>query len=194
MGHKVYTRGGDRGTTGVYGKGRVKKNSVRIECLGSIDEANSTIGYLRAKLGVDHGWQANLHRVQKDMMDMMSHLAMPTGTEIENKNPKPVDGSTFCEEWIEAIHATITTESDYFLLPGGTEISALCHMIRTQLRRAERNLVSLMDEDPECVEDYTLKYINRLSDLFFVLAREEMDKANMEEEKWNLFKYKKIKK
>lgn len=191
MAHKVYTRGGDRGKTGVYGKGRVSKNSTRIECLGTVDEANSTIGLLRAKLSIDHQWQQNLHKIQKDLMDMMSHLAMPSGTEINNTNPKPVEGSQFCENWIEEINKTLSSESDYFLLPGGNEISALCHVIRTQMRRAERRTVALMEEDPDCVEDYVIKYINRLSDLFFVLAREEMDKSKIEEERWNLFLYKK---
>ncbi|MCG8310581.1 MAG: cob(I)yrinic acid a,c-diamide adenosyltransferase [Cytophagales bacterium] len=194
MGRKVYTRGGDKGTTGIFGKGRVSKNSVRIECIGTIDEANSIIGYLRAKLGTEHSWQPNLHKIQKDIMDMMSHLARPSDCDKENTNPKPEGGAQFCEEWIEKINESLTTESDYFLLPGGNEISALCHMVRTQLRRAERRIVALMEEDPDCVEDYLLKYVNRLSDLFFVLSREEMDKEGVAEEQWNLFRYKKIKK
>jgi ATP:cob(I)alamin adenosyltransferase len=85
----------------------------------------------------------------------------------------------------------MTSKSDYFLLPGGNEVSALCHVVRTQMRRGERLLVSLMKTDT--VEDYIPAYINRLSDLFFILARAEMDKAGVAEEKWQLFLYKRKK-
>jgi len=191
---KVYTRGGDRKETGVFGGSRVKKNNVRIKCIGTIDETNSFIGLLRAKLGAEHDWQPNLHRIQKDIMDMMSHLARPSTCEKENMNAKPTDGSEFCETWIEQINEKLTSESDYFLLPGGNEISALCHVIRTQVRKCERNIISLNDEDPESIEEYVFKYFNRMSDLFFILAREEMERSNTEEEKWHMFRYKRKKK
>ncbi len=191
---KIYTRTGDRGTTGLYGGKREPKNGVRIECIGTLDEVNSTIGLLRAKLGPDHEWQGNLHKIQKDLMDMMSHLARPSDSKKENQNPRPVDGADFCEQWIDELEQAMSSPSDYFLLPGGNEISALCHVCRTQIRRGERTLFSLVDEDPDCVEDYVTTYINRLSDLFFTLARAEMDKHGVAEEKWNLFLYKRIKK
>lgn len=191
---KIYTRKGDQGKTGVFGGKREYKDSPRIECNGAIDEANSSIGYLRAKLGADHPWQTNLHRIQKDLMDMMSHLARPSDSKKENKNPKPHDGATFCETWMDQLEAEITEPSDYFLLPGGTEISAMCHVVRTQIRRAERRLVSLAKEDPTCVEEYIAAYINRLSDLFFILARHEMYQTGTQEERWQLFLYKRIKK
>src|ERR1700748_2585797 len=157
---KIYTKKGDKGTTGL----------------------------LRAKRGPDHEWQPNLHRIQKDMMDMMSHLARPSDCKKENVNPRPVDGAEFCEEWIDQLESAMTTASDYFLLPGGNEISALCHVVRTQMRRGERLLVTLMKADT--VEDWIGAYINRLSDLFFILARAEMDRAGLAEEKWQLFLYK----
>jgi cob(I)alamin adenosyltransferase len=90
--------------------------------------------------------------------------------------------------------ATSSSPSDFFLLPGGNEISALCHVCRTQIRRGKRRFVTLMKEDPACVEDYIIAYVNRLSDLFFTLARAEMDKAGVSEEKWQLFLYKRKKK
>lgn len=188
---KIYTRGGDRKETGVFGGRRVAKNNVRIECIGSIDEANSFIGLLRSKLQPEHQWQVNLHRIQKDIMDMMSHLSRPSDCEKENMNPKPTEGSEFCEQWIEQINQGLTSESDYFLLPGGNEVSALCHVIRTQIRKCERNIISLSDEDPDSVEEYVLTYFNRMSDLFFVLARDEMERLGIEEEKWQMFRYKK---
>lgn len=190
---KIYTRKGDTGTTGVFGGKREDKDSPRVECNGVLDEANSTIGLLRVKLGADHEWQPNLHRIQKDLMDMMSHLARPSESTKENINPKPVDGATFCEEWLDALEDGISSPSDYFLLPGGNEVSALCHVCRTQIRRGERALVTLMKVDPACVEEYIIAYINRLSDLFFTLARAEMDKAGVAEEKWQMFLYKRKK-
>ena len=191
---KIYTRKGDKGTTGVFGGKREFKNSPRIECIGTLDEVNSTIGLMRSKLGNDHEWQPNLHRIQKDMMNMMSHLARPSDSKKENPNPKPEDGAEFCEVWMDQLEDSISSPSDYFLLPGGNEISALCHVCRTQTRRGERQLVTLMQEDPECVHDYIMCYINRLSDLFFTMARAEMDKHGVAEEKWNLFLYKRKKK
>jgi len=191
---KIYTRKGDRGQTGVFGGKREYKDSPRIECNGALDEANSTIGLLRAKLGAGHAWQPNLHRIQKDLMDMMSHLARPSDSTKENTNARPVDGATFCEEWIDALEGAMTEPSDYFLLPGGNEISALCHVVRTQIRRGERKLVTLFKEDPACVEEYIASYVNRLSDLFFTLARAEMATQGVAEERWQLFLYKRKKK
>jgi ATP:cob(I)alamin adenosyltransferase len=188
---KIYTKKGDKGTTGLFGGSRVSKDDVRIECIGTLDEANSTIGLLRVKLGAGHEWQPNLHKIQKDLMDMMSHLARPSDAKKENKNPMPVDGAAFCEEWIDALEAAMTSPSDYFLLPGGNEVSALCHIARTQMRRGERRLVSLTKTDE--VHEAIPGYINRLSDLFFTLARAEMDKAGVAEEKWQLFLYKRFK-
>jgi len=91
----IYTRKGDKGQTGVFGGKRESKDSPRIECLGALDEVNSTIGYLRTKLGQTHEWQPNLHRIQKDMMNMMSHLARPSIAKKINENPKPEDGAEF---------------------------------------------------------------------------------------------------
>ena len=191
---KIYTKTGDRGKTGVVGGKRVMKNHPRIVCNGTLDEANSTIGLLRAKLGLKHPWQKNLHRIQKDLMDMMSHLATPSESKKTNANPMPTDGAAFCEGWIDALESNISSPSDYFLLPGGNEISALCHICRTQIRRGERELITLMGIDPESVADYIVAYVNRLSDLFFTLARTEMDNEGIEEERWQLFLYKRKKK
>jgi cob(I)alamin adenosyltransferase len=188
---KIYTKKGDKGTTGLFGGKRVDKDDARVECVGTLDEVNSTIGLLRAKLSTTHPWQPNLHRIQKDLMDMMSHLARPSDIKKENTNPKPTEGAAFCEQWIDELEAAMTSPSNYFLLPGGNEISALCHVVRTQMRRGERRLVTLMKEDT--IEDYIPAYINRLSDLFFTLSRSEMDQAGVEEEQWQLFLYKKIK-
>src|SRR5215469_13013947 len=130
---KIYTKKGDKGMTGLFGGSRVYKDDARVDCYGTLDEVNSTIGLLRAKLGTEHPWQPRLHRIQKDMMDMMSHLARPSDCKKENTNPHPLDGAEFCEKWIDELEAGLTTASEYFLLPGGNEISALCHVVRTQM-------------------------------------------------------------
>jgi cob(I)alamin adenosyltransferase len=188
---KIYTKKGDTGTTGLFGGSRVPKDDVRVECVGTFDEVNSTLGLLRVKLGNDHAWQPKLHKIQKDLMDMMSHLARPSDAKKVNTNPMPTDGAQFCEEWIDELEGQMTTASDYFLLPGGNEVSALCHVVRTQMRRGERRLVSLLATDT--VDATIPAYINRLSDLFFTLARAEMDQAGVAEEKWQLFLYKRFK-
>jgi cob(I)alamin adenosyltransferase len=189
---KIYTKKGDAGTTGLFGGSRVPKDDVRVECIGTFDEVNSTLGLLRVKLGNEHAWQPRLHKIQKDLMDMMSHLARPSDAKKLNTNPMPTDGAQFCEEWIDELEGQMTSPSDYFLLPGGNEISALCHVVRTQMRRGERRLVSLLATDT--VDAAIPAYINRLSDLFFTLARAEMDQAGVAEEKWQLFLYKRFKK
>lgn len=188
---KIYTKKGDEGKTGLFGGKRVFKDDVRVECYGTLDEVNSTIGLLRTKLGEEHEWQTGLYKIQKDMMDMMSHLARPSDAKKINTNAMPEDGAAFCEEWIDELEGKMSSPSDYFLLPGGNEISALCHMVRSQIRRGERRLVSLMKLDE--VHDAIPAYINRLSDLFFTLARAEMDKHGIAEEKWKLFLYKRFK-
>jgi len=189
---KIYTKKGDAGTTGLFGGSRVPKDDVRVECMGDLDEANSTLGLLRVKLGAEHAWQPRLHTIQKDLMDMMSHLARPSDAKKINTNPMPAAGAQLCEEWIDELEGQMTSPSDYFLLPGGNEVSALCHVVRTQMRRGERRLVSLMAID--AVNLVIPAYINRLSDLFFTLARAEMDQAGVAEEKWQLFLYKRFKK
>lgn len=188
---KIYTKKGDAGTTGLFGGIRVPKDDIRVECVGTFDEVNSTIGLLRVKLSPDHDWQPRLHKIQKDLMDAMSHLARPSDTKKVNSNPIPEDGAVFCENWIDELEAAMTSPSDYFLLPGGNEISALCHVVRAQMRRGERRLVTLMKTD--IVHPSILAYVNRLSDLFFTLSRAEMDKAGVAEEKWQLFLYKRFK-
>jgi cob(I)alamin adenosyltransferase len=188
---KIYTKKGDTGTTGLFGGSRVPKDDVRVECLGALDEANSTLGLLRVKLGNDHAWQPRLHKIQKDLMDMMSHLARPSDAKKINTNPMPTNGAAECEDWIDELEGQMTSPSDYFLLPGGNEVSALCHVVRTQMRRGERRLVSLLATD--AVDVGRNGGINRLSDLFFTLARAEMDQAGVAEEKWQLFLYKRFK-
>ncbi len=184
---KIYTRTGDEGTTGLFGGTRVDKDDIRVECYGTFDEVNASIGLLRSKLLVKHPWQDRLKRMQVAFMNLMSHLATPSGELKPNNAELPLEEADWCERWIDELEEQ-AGPSDCFLLPGGTEIAALCHVIRTQIRRGERLLVRLMKEDG--VHPSIPAYINRLSDLFFALARAEMAEAGVEEERWHSFVYK----
>lgn len=185
---KISTGKGDKGQTGLFGGDRVDKDDARIECLGDIDEFNSTIGLLRSKLNPDHEWQDKLQRVQTEMMEMMSHIATPGAMREKNTGNRPTEGPRFCEMWSFELERGMDEASNWFLLPGGNEISSLCHTVRTQIRRAERRLTTLRKKDPVCVEEYMQRYLNRLSDTFFLLARLEIQNAGIAEEKWRKFK------
>ena len=183
---RIYTRKGDKGTTQMYGGLSCKKDDIRIECNGMLDEANSCIGLLRSKLSDTHVWHEGLYKIQTDIMDIMSLIATLSSQRSSNKVPRPLSGYEFCEKWIDALLAEIPSSQDFFILPGGTEVSALCHVVRVKIRTAERRLYALHAVDP--VEDFIFKYINRMSDLFFVLAKHELYTANIPEEKVRLFK------
>lgn len=182
----IYTRGGDKGRTSLVGGVRVPKNHCRIEANGAIDEANSFIGLLRTKLGDAHPWQMRLYDVQMGLMNTMSHIASVPESPRASKAPKVEEGAAFCEAWIEEMTAEMG-ESVEFILPGQTEISALCHVVRATVRRAERHLCSVMSEGE--LEPWIAAYINRLSDLFFTLARYDGFKANLPEEKVRPFRF-----
>ncbi|MEA3317239.1 MAG: cob(I)yrinic acid a,c-diamide adenosyltransferase [Bacteroidota bacterium] len=183
---KIYTRTGDKGITKIFGNMSCKKDDIRIECNGKLDEANSFIGLLRSNLGKNHEWQNGLFKIQTDIMDIMSHIATHSSKRKLNKVAQPKDGEKFCEHWIDEMLNEMPEPHDWFILPGGNEVSALCHVVRTTLRTAERRLFTLNNEDP--VEVFILKYINRLSDLFFVLSRYELFKAQLSEEKLRSFR------
>lgn len=185
---KIYTRTGDEGTTGLIGGSRVDKDDVRVECYGTFDEVNSSVGLLRSRLPVNHAWQERLKEIQVVFMNMMSHLATPSDDQQPDKTSLPLDGAEWCERWIDELEKA-SGPADCFLLPGGTEISALCHVVRAQVRRGERTLVRLMKK--AAVHPSITSYINRLSDLFFALARAEMAGAGIEEERWSSFVYRK---
>jgi ATP:cob(I)alamin adenosyltransferase len=185
---KISTGTGDQGQTGTFGGGRVDKDDVRMECIGTIDECNSSLGLLRASLHPDHPWQKKLRQVQNDMMAMMSHIATP-GVKAElNRRPHPTKGPDQLNRWNLELEESLREGTDWFLLPGGNQVSAQCHVIRTQVRRAERRLVSLRKSDPPCVRPYMLVYLNRLSDTLFLMARKEMQESGVPEERWKRFK------
>lgn len=185
---KIYTKGGDKGKTGIHGGQRVDKDDIRIEANGCLDELNSMIGVVRAFLDENHRWQQLLFKIQTEMMSIMSQVATPN--ELRHKNPNQLEEQIVCylETEIDHMSNAIGDNNSFFVLPGGTLVSSHLHMARTIARRAERRLWTLnkTDEVPEII----LKYINRLSDLFFTMARIEMSEQGKIDEKWKTFLYK----
>lgn len=188
---RIYTRGGDKGKTGIHGGERVDKDDIRIEANGTLDELNAEIGIVRTLLSPGHEWQAVLGKIQMEMMAVMSHVATPSAIRYKNPNPLPDDLAAFCESHIDDLSARME-DNGYFILPGGTPVSAHLQLARTITRRAERRLWSLNRKDP--VPDGILSFINRLSDLLFTMARYDMFRQGNAEERWQSFLYKRKKK
>lgn len=164
MGHrlsKIYTRTGDAGTTGLGNGNRVSKNSLRIHTLGEVDEANAAIGVLLCE-ELPEDVRALLTNVQHDLFDLGGEVCIPGMEMITAKQVQHL------EEELDRFNDDLEPLKD-FILPGGTRAAALCHQARTICRRAERMIVALGQE--EAVNDAPRQYLNRLSDLLFVLGR-----------------------
>jgi cob(I)alamin adenosyltransferase len=158
---RIYTRTGDDGTTSLAGGERLTKDHPRIEAIGAVDELNACIGLLRAQaLGVDI--DRDLTGVQHRLFDLGGELAMP-GTELLGDAP-----TLELEQTLDLVNADLPALQE-FVLPGGNEAAARCHLARTVCRRAERDLLRLSRS--ETVNSASLRYLNRLSDLLFVYAR-----------------------
>lgn len=191
---KIYTKSGDKGSTGIHGGERVPKDDIRIEANGALDELNAAIGVVRAYMQDDKSednfiWEI-LAKIQMELMTIMSQIATPSAKREQNPNKLSIELVDYCEQQIDAITAQ-TTNNGYFILPGGTLVSAHLQLARTIARRAERRLFTLSKTDPIPTE-ITL-FINRLSDLLFVMARLNMQQQNWSEEKWKSFRYKRTK-
>jgi len=181
---KIYTRTGDRGTTGIHGGDRVAKDDPRIEANGTLDELNCQLGVVRSLLAADDPWQEPLHRIQRELMTVMSHVATPSAHRTENPAPLDQTLDQWCEAWIEELLAGCP-DRGYFVLPGGTPAAAQLQLARAVARRAERRLWTLHRIDP--LPDALLRFVNRLSDLLFALARAEMQRRELPEERWRSF-------
>ena len=158
---KIYTRTGDQGKTGLADGSRVDKFNSRIESLGNIDELNSIIGILLTeKLPNDK--KEILNKIQHDLFDIGGELSIPNHMKINDKK------ISFLENTLDSMNKELPPLKE-FILPGGSKASSYCHLARTVCRRVERNLFKLAQTDK--VNEASLKYINRLSDMLFVLAR-----------------------
>ncbi|MFN4020688.1 MAG: cob(I)yrinic acid a,c-diamide adenosyltransferase [Erythrobacter sp.] len=169
--NKIYTRTGDDGTTGLVDGSRCAKHSARIAAMGLVDEANSAIGLAICALE-DEGHKALLTRVQNDLFDLGADLATPAEDDDFTPSEMVLRIVPQQPEWIEtqidALNARLEPLTS-FVLPGGSEAAARVHVARATTRAAERAMVALAAEVP--VNPAALAYINRLSDLLFVLAR-----------------------
>lgn len=172
---KIYTRGGDAGMTSLGSGDRRRKDDLRIEAYGTVDEANSFIGLARAALaGHDDRDIIDplLAAIQNDLFDLGADLCMPQSQEKAGQAKLRVSQAQVerLEHEIDRLNETLAPLKS-FVLPGGSSASAGLHVARAVVRRAERLMVALATEPRETVGEPALKYVNRLSDLLFVAAR-----------------------
>lgn len=158
---KIYTRTGDDGTTGLSDTSRIDKDSLRIRAIGTIDELNSFIGLICCE-DIDDDSRNSLVEIQHRLFDMGGELSMP-GNEILSKEAVRV-----LEQKLDNMNSDLEPLED-FILPGGCKAAAVCHVARSVCRRAERDVVGLSHYEE--VSGVVLSYLNRLSDLLFVLSR-----------------------
>ena len=176
--NRIYTKTGDEGMTSLRGGVRVPKDDLRIETNGVIDELNAVIGICRSLMSVEADEQALLRTIQQELMTIMSHIATPEG----KTNPRVLRVTELTErleQEIDHIHTQIDPQR-HFILPGGTPLSAQLHFARTIARTAERRLWTLNRE--MTVDSTILRFMNRLSDYFFMLARATMSRSGCEDE------------
>lgn len=170
---KIVTRTGDKGTTGLADGTRVSKDSMRIHCLGTVDELNSHLGLLLCE-SLPQDIRDLLLQVQNDLFDLGGSLAYPVAPFTEDKLAR-------LDSAIAHYNADLPPLKE-FILPGGTRAANQCHIVRTVTRRAERELVALAHS--EDAPAYGLPYLNRLSDLLFVLSRVLNRSAGQAETLW----------
>lgn len=180
---RIYTKTGDDGTTGLASGVRVSKDSLRVSAYGDADEANCAIGLcvVEADRSSEVEIAALLRSVQHDMFDLGADLATPI---LADENPTMVlrivmTQTIRLENEIDRFNARLKPLTS-FVLPGGSPLSAALHLARTVTRRAERSAVSLWLAEPHSVNPESIKYLNRLSDLLFVLSRNANKDGNLD--------------
>jgi len=162
---KIYTKTGDAGETGLFGGGRVSKDDPRVQAYGDVDELNATLGFAAALEPADFEL-ATLQTIQRDLFSIGAELATPNPAKLRAAvNPDQVSA---LEQVIDKHEATLAPLKN-FILPGGTPKAAAFHLARTTCRRAERSVVTLARDQQ--INPVIIHYLNRLSDLLFVLAR-----------------------
>lgn len=174
---KIYTRGGDRGETSLFGGARVPKDDLRIEAYGTVDELSSFLGVVRAA-DPPAAVATEIALVQHDLFEIGAHLASPGTSRFTGVDPSRIEALERSIDTFEAALPPLTS----FILPGGSTAAAHLHVARTVCRRAERRVVSLRAEDAASVS--TVTYLNRLSDWLFVAARFANHEAGAAEVKW----------
>ncbi len=173
---KIYTRTGDDGTTGLGDGSRVAKDDARVEAYGTVDEANSAIGVVLAEAVVEEPIRGILTEVQHDLFELGGELCIPGHAAVSTAFIDRL------EKELDALNADLPPLKD-FILPGGGRAAAACHLARTVVRRAERRVQTLAHASE--VRPEVLRYLNRLSDLLFVIARRLARSESGEEVIWN---------
>ena len=177
---KIYTRTGDDGSTGLGDGSRTAKDSLRVEAMGAVDELNSALGVLLCK-PLDETLQSTVVDIQHTLFDMGGELCIPGASVIS------ADRVTVLEQQLDALNADLQPLQE-FILPGGCDAAATCHLARAICRRSERRLHSL--SRAEAVNPNAIKYLNRLSDLLFVMARHLNKAAGKADVLWQHDRYK----
>lgn len=169
MSFKIYTKTGDKGQTSLIGGTRVPKSHIRIESYGTVDELNSYIGMV-SDFSADERTNGWLREIQDRLFTLGAELATTQEKEVKMKLPDLHDTDIlWLEQCIDQMNEVLP-EMRAFILPGGYQAASVCHVARCICRRAERLCVGMVEQD-EYVSDLVLKYLNRLSDFLFVLAR-----------------------
>ena len=187
---KIYTRGGDKGLTGLVGGGRVPKESGRLEAYGTIDELNSVMGIVRTfvpdyreGLGEHYIWYSQtLRRIQNELFDVGSELATPADVEYPDMHRMGEEEVEQLEHEIDRMNEDLV-DLKSFTLPGGGKLNAFLHLARTVCRRAERICWAVKREEP--IGDQVIIYLNRLSDHLFVQSRWISKRLGEEEFLWD---------
>jgi cob(I)alamin adenosyltransferase len=168
--NRIYTRTGDKGTTGLASGERRKKHDLRVEAYGTVDETNACVGL--ARLHAEGEVDAMLSRIQNELFDLGADLATP-----ETEKPLPYEPLRILDAQVERLEREIDRLNEAlsplrsFVLPGGSPAAAALHLARTVCRRAERLVVALAEKPGEAVSPAAIKYLNRLSDFLFVASR-----------------------
>ncbi|MGO3181777.1 MAG: cob(I)yrinic acid a,c-diamide adenosyltransferase [Aequorivita sp.] len=184
---KIYTKTGDAGTTALFGGSRVPKHNMRIESYGTVDELNSNIGMIRSHEIDTHskeilvGIQHCLFTIGSTMATDPKKAVLKSGKDRLNIPKIDEEDITLLETEMDKMNEELPALT-HFVLPGGNTIVSSCHIARTVCRRAERRATLLNETEP--LEEHVIKYLNRLSDYLFVLARKLSKDTNAEETQW----------
>ncbi len=177
---KIYTKTGDKGTTALFGGGRVTKTHPRVEAYGAVDELNAAVGMARA-----HGTDDQIDKWLERIQNQLFHLGADLATPLDAKNDHVVRVNAGMVKWLEQKIDEMDTELpalENFILPGGSLAAAQLHVARTVCRRTERLVAALQEE--EKIGEHALPYLNRLSDWLFMLARRVNMRAGIPEAQW----------